>query len=99
LGRGIEDRRLVLVDEADLRVAPVDIPGVADLLAEIRPGRGLLVAEDHVREQAIKIWNGQIVRDIFGGHWRRAFELARFSTIRRFRRPYDAINLNRANRT
>jgi hypothetical protein len=35
---GIQDRRLVPVDETDLGVSTIDIPGVIDFLAEIRPG-------------------------------------------------------------
>src|SRR5581483_4454606 len=52
---GVEDGGLVLVDEADLRIAPVDVPGMIDLLPEIGPGRALFVAGDHVGKMARKI--------------------------------------------
>jgi len=60
----IEDRRLVLVDEADLRMPPIDVPFVIDLLAEMRPGDAGDIADDHVREQMRQVRRMKVGRHV-----------------------------------
>ena len=65
---GVEDRRLVAVDEADGRIAPVDAKRVVDLLAKPGPGRDAFVRLDHVGKQMIERRRFEIVGDIILGH-------------------------------
>src|ERR1700749_3235676 len=65
----VEDGGFVLVDEADLRIAPIDVPGMGDLFPAIRPSRTFLVARDPIREEPGKIGNLKVLRDIIRIHY------------------------------
>ena len=84
---GIEDRRLVTVDEADDRIASVDAKSVIDVPAQPGPGRDAFVDFDHVGKQVIERRRREIVRDIILRHRSNPIRMSR--RARRWSRKAD----------